>query len=209
MGIDIYVGLGLSDPLAFVEDWKWALNRVIQDCLKRNGFPEFKESEGPSGRGLDRLYIVDELGAYCRNRRLPYDQLQCLTCSQYQVIVPIDFPQPVPEFPGCTPQDYGLDPISTPDTCPGRQHISERWHNFLFTPAEEIYMLSSKKLMREIVEFIVGETDLDPNLIVENRMEELDATKYADDDTFPIWGALRLYNACKLSVDYKQIVFFN
>ncbi len=208
MGVDIAVGLiDWCDEYSAQNGLN--LQRVAQGCLQRNGLPHFEEPTGENcpDSGGNRVYAVEDLAEYCRQQQLPYNQLRHFTSSQYQLIVPVDFAEPLPMFADRSPESYGLEPYLTPEEYVRQNPIpGPRWNGFFFTPPNKVYLLSSQQVMREIADLSLQWGFSVEALLKEEYVGRLLIEVRENKEPPPFYGASLLFDCCFRSIQYQYAV---
>ena len=222
MGLGVVIGLYVGTESGKYPRDEEYLYPVLQDCLRRHNLPIHEEPQRSSGYTEGPGQGLHDLAEYCREQHLPYQQITRITCSEYQLIVPIDFIQPIPEFDEKSPESYGL---SVPESFDKKKYVAiqiKKGHSrmaeeyfassypyYRLTPPSDIYMLSSQQLLREVVELAGRYRKVDPQQIFNGEFWE-DENAFDDcQDKFPIRGAFLLYRSCKASIETNRAIFFS
>ena len=211
MGLDVVIGT-LPDEHAM----EWLdLYPLLQDCLRRAGLSPYHPEKKIEGSTRGRAYTFHDLAEYVRQEDWPVGQIRHLTCSQYQMIVPVDFIEPVPEFVEKSPSDYGLW-IPKPEDLKEEKideetMIRNRWTAIvrfgapsngyhLGTLASDVYLLSAQQVSRECIDLL----DLfEPDF----RNEDFD---WHARDLHPQANNLaHLFNCCQDAIRKNAVIWFS
>lgn len=211
--------MGLDVALGFILDEDMGLIELLDEVLAQHGMEmthRFDEE------GLGRGYGLRDFAEFCRAERLPYPHICKLTCSCWQMVVPMDFPDPIPMFADKQPEDYkdlwipdqyGLskEALKKYDEESDREMMerlglaqmircSGRYHYYMTTPASGVYLLAAPQLLKEAIGFL-------DKYVPEWREEGFDI--YDESHHDQAWNAAFLFQCCRECIKNKQVLWFS
>lgn len=209
MGLDIVVGLRIGDS----QNEDKMLYEVMKDCLSREGLSPHEEPTESPVYATERAYGMKDLADHCNEHDLPYPWIRKITCSLFQMIVPVVFDKPIAQFGEKHPQDYGLW-VPPPDQAEKSEEEMQKWMEeegitafirgpqypyYLHTPIEDVYLLSAQRLMDDVTRFL---DQTEPRW----RNEDFD---WYDAHDWTVKAAALVGRACRECLQSNRVVWFS